>query len=541
MGIVIVLQARTNSSRLPGKILLPVSGYPAAILAAKRVMNKDSTVIIATSNERTDDHFAYVAKSYGLNVFRGELNNVLKRFVDCLSGYSDDSIVVRLTADNVFPDADLIKEIVEDFVLKKRDYLCLNGGLSGLPYGVSAEVMALDKIREAYIQTSDPFDLEHVTPYIRRKYGNQYYTKYLPLELGMYRCTVDNFNDYINVSEIFTRVLNPIEISTFDLIAMLKEKYKLINNKNKSIVLGTAQLGLDYGINNELGKPTKASSFAILSHAVENGIQYIDTASAYGESESIIGEWLNTGWHGRVKVITKLSPLVATLALNAEVKEVNHNVEKSLYQSLINLKTNKIDVLMLHRAEHLTIYSGAILKRVLSWKQKGSIGALGVSVQSPSELGLALNHPEIEYIQLPFNILDFRWGNAIKKLLLAKQKRSIKIHVRSVFLQGLLLTDKVALWEKAHENEPMKIIKWLEETSSVCDDNNISSLCLNYVISNDWVDAIVVGVDSKDHLESAFNAIKLNSLAPSVLNEIHKSRPLVSELTLDPSVWRTKT
>ena len=108
MNSVAVLQARTNSSRLPGKVLLPIKGIPLAVLAAKRAANTGRNVIIATSLESSDDGLAALIQSNGLRCFRGSLKNTLDRFVSALSVYDDQDIVFRLTADNVFPDGALL-------------------------------------------------------------------------------------------------------------------------------------------------------------------------------------------------------------------------------------------------------------------------------------------------------------------------------------------------------------------------------------------------------------------------------------------------
>ena len=104
MSSVIVLQARTNSSRLPGKVMLPIKGFPLVVLAAKRAGNTGRSVIVATSRETSDDGLVALLQSYGLKYFRGSLENTLDRIVKALVAYDDQTVVFRLTADNVFPD-----------------------------------------------------------------------------------------------------------------------------------------------------------------------------------------------------------------------------------------------------------------------------------------------------------------------------------------------------------------------------------------------------------------------------------------------------
>ena len=111
MDSVVIIQARTSSTRLPGKVLLPISSIPIVILAAKRAANTGKEIIIVTSNEETDDALCIELNKNRIRHFRGDLNNVLKRFSSSVKDLDEDTIVFRLTADNVFPDGDLLDEL----------------------------------------------------------------------------------------------------------------------------------------------------------------------------------------------------------------------------------------------------------------------------------------------------------------------------------------------------------------------------------------------------------------------------------------------
>ena len=110
---------------------------PLAVLAAKRAANTGRDIIIATSLEPSDDGLVALIQSYGLKCFRGSLENTLDRVVNALSAYNDQTIVFRLTADNVFPDGALLDEVEQEFLDNELEYLCCNGEHSGLPYGMS--------------------------------------------------------------------------------------------------------------------------------------------------------------------------------------------------------------------------------------------------------------------------------------------------------------------------------------------------------------------------------------------------------------------
>jgi spore coat polysaccharide biosynthesis protein SpsF len=206
MRSVAVLQARTNSSRLPGKVLLPIKGVPLAVLAAKRAANTGRDIIVATSFEPSDAGLVALIQSHGLRCFRGCLENTLDRVVNALSDYDDQTLVFRLTADNVFPDGALLDEIECEFLAKGHEYLCCNGQPSGLPYGMSVELTRLSHLREAARESSCAFDQEHVTPYIIRKFGSTYFQKYKELKKGHFRCTIDCLDDYIRIQKVFSDV-----------------------------------------------------------------------------------------------------------------------------------------------------------------------------------------------------------------------------------------------------------------------------------------------------------------------------------------------
>jgi NAD(P)-dependent dehydrogenase (short-subunit alcohol dehydrogenase family)/spore coat polysaccharide biosynthesis protein SpsF (cytidylyltransferase family) len=219
---VAVVQARTNSSRLPGKVLLPINGMPVAILAAKRAANTGRTVIVATSTAPSDDGLASYVSSAGIRCFRGSLNDTLDRFVSALSEFDDRTVVFRLTADNVFPDGALLDEMEEEFLRRNLDYLACNGEPSGLPFGMSAEMTRLGYLREAARESTITYDREHVTPYVIRKFGRRLpFEKHKALNKGHLRSTIDFLEDYLLIQRVFSEVADPVKVSAMDLIDRL--------------------------------------------------------------------------------------------------------------------------------------------------------------------------------------------------------------------------------------------------------------------------------------------------------------------------------
>jgi aryl-alcohol dehydrogenase-like predicted oxidoreductase/spore coat polysaccharide biosynthesis protein SpsF (cytidylyltransferase family) len=511
------------------------------VLAAKRAANTGRQVIVATSTEVTDDALATVLEEHGIPCFRGNLENTLDRMVSALAGYSNDTIVFRLTADNVLPDGELLDELEAEFVAKGFDYLCCNGESSGLPYGLSAEVTRLSHLREAARVSEDAHDQEHVTPYIIRKFGQKYFEKYRSLMKGNFRCTVDCPDDYLVMQQVFSSVREPFLESWQVLVSNLEMAHFQPRGDLPvtKLVYGAAQLGSAYGIANKTGQPDWRVAQSLLKTAIVNGVTHIDTARSYGNSEIVIGQVLKNGWEGRARIITKLSPMSACPG-DAIASVVHAFVDASVFQSCASLGVRKIDVLMLHRTSYLSDWGGAVWQRLLAHQAAGLIGDLGVSVQGPGELTVALNYPEIRYIQLPFNLLDWRWGAVIPELVAVKALRGLTIHVRSALLQGLLVSQDVELWRHADVDSSDAIVRWLDLQVARCGRKSVADLCLSYVITHEWVDGIAIGMENMEQLHENIEIFSSLPLTDEQVTNINKTRPLLTEATLNPALWGNK-
>lgn len=539
MTVTLLLQARTNSSRLPGKVLLPVGGIPIVVLAALRAGNTGRRVIVVTSMEPSDDALCDVLNHWNVDYYRGELENTLKRFVDALDGLPDDHIVVRLTGDNVFPDGLFIDQLLEDFAARGLSYLCCGGETSGLPYGVSAEITRAGCLREAHRKAETAFDREHVTPKVIARFGRTFFEGYGSVGMSQYRCTVDTLDDYLQVCRLFSTTEKPEQVPLSTLMERLRRASPEIVTPvpARRMVLGTAQFGFTYGIANTRGCPIQEQVDVLVRTAIANGIHYIDTANAYGESEQVLGKALSGGWGSRATIITKLSPLDDCPA-DAASDVVKAYVERSVFQSCRALHKSCLDVLMLHRAEHLTAWNGSAWRALSDLKHRKVIDRLGVSVQSPDEALSALDFEAIEFIQLPFNILDYRWDAVIEKVSLVRQRRPLVIHSRSALLQGLLTSTQVGLWHRARCSNARDVITWLHAKAAEYTNANVVELALRYVLSQSWIDAVVIGVETSDQLIDNLKKSGFESWTDSCIDSIVADRPQVPLETLNPANWK---
>lgn len=539
MNRVAVLQARTSSSRLPAKVLLPLGGMPLAVLAAKRASNAGMPLLVATSARADDDGLAAILRENGIACSRGSLDDTLARIVDAVDGCPDDTIVVRLTADNPLPDGAFLDELVADFLARGVEYLACNGMPSGLPYGMSAEATRLRHLREARDLATSAHDREHVTPYVARKFGAAYFEKYKASGRGHYRCTVDTYDDYIGMQQLFLDERDPVGASAFDLIARLDAiPYQpCAPAPVPLLVVGGAQLGMRYGIANDAGMPDRASASALLKTAIANGVAFIDTARAYGDSEAVIGASLAGGWSGRVQVVTKLDPL-ADCGPATPAGEVRLRVVSSVHESRARLQRARLDVLLLHRCEHLHAWEGAAWAQLLALQAQGLVGTLGVSVQSPDELAAAIAAPRVGFVQLPFNLLDWRWEAVLPQLAAARRARGLVVHARSALLQGLLASRNAAHWRSANVDAPGDVWDWLDAEAKRHGRRDVVDLCLAYLRAQPWIDGVVVGTETVEQLVANIHDFNAPALDPSQVRQLEEARPRLGEQVLDPSRWQ---
>ena len=250
------------------------------------------------------------------------------------------------------------------------------------------------------------------------------------------------------------------------------------------ICLGTAQFGMDYGIANKHGKIRLEQAEEIINYAYGSGIRFLDTAYAYGDSEKIIGNYIEKSKNS-LNIITKVSSKDAL---------ENPNIKDIVDKSLNNLKASNIYGLLIHDFSgfHDNINIWEDLSNI---KKQGKIEKIGFSLYLPNELEFILKHniaPDI--VQVPYSILDRRFEPYFETL----KNQGIEIHIRSVFLQGLVYLDSNSLTGNlVTADKPLEQLRQI----AMSNDIPIGAICLNYVLLNSLVDKVVLGVDSLEHLK----------------------------------------
>jgi aryl-alcohol dehydrogenase-like predicted oxidoreductase/spore coat polysaccharide biosynthesis protein SpsF (cytidylyltransferase family) len=546
MEHVVILQARVGSTRLPGKSMKPVAGYPSAVLAALRAGNAGSRVIVATSTDAADDLLAAELMARGLEVVRGPLQDVLARFELAGARLGDSCAIVRLTGDNLVPDGKFVQELAGAFENSAGDYFAPAYPQSGLPYGLGGEVFSAAALRRAHKNATSRFDREHVGPWMARNCRASFAMPSLleGADLSQLRCTIDDQEDYARVCRLFEDVPDPRSVGWRELVKKLAElpaearfriPYKVQDGRvYGEMALGTVQLGVPYGIANRTGMPDSATATAIVRTAIAHGVTSLDCARGYGQAEAALRAALAGAWRSRAEVITKLDPMAA-LSEQAGAAEVRAAVEASVNQSCSALGTNSLPKLLLHRWRHRHARNDAAWERLLEFRQNGVIGVLGASLSEPREVLEALDDPDIAHLQIPFNLLDHRWRSEHLRMALA-QRPEVVVHARSAFLQGLLISE-ASLWPQAMNYNASRCVTMIQELVRRFGRRNAADLCLAYVRAQDWITSVVVGCETVSQVQENLQYFCLPKLTAEECEEIDKKLPEAPEALLNPAMW----
>jgi len=294
--------------------------------------------------------------------------------------------------------------------------------------------------------------------------------------------------------------------------------------KISSLCLGTAQLGMDYGIHNRTGRPGPEESRAIVRTAVAGGITAFDTAPAYGDSERVLGRCL-AEWPGERVIASKVPALDLSTGPGAAAPAIRRGIESSLR----NLGVPRLGICLFHRFDDIEAQGGAALAALAAISDEGLIGKIGCSIYTPDQAESCLRLPACEVIQVPFNLAD-------KRLLEVDFFRRAKaagkiIFVRSVYLQGLFFSRHLPPGLAGFAPFRDK----LEALASAA-GLDLTEMAIRYALSFEGVDSVIVGVETAAQLETNLGLAAAGALPQSLLAEISRLGTAPGPI-IDPRQW----
>lgn len=289
------------------------------------------------------------------------------------------------------------------------------------------------------------------------------------------------------------------------------------------IALGTAQFGLDYGISNQDGQTSLSEVAEILDAAKQFHVKVIDTAALYGNSEMVLGNNLSSD--NSFKLVTK------TISIDSDsiTSKDADRLESAFLVSLASLRCASVFGLLIHHAEDLLVEGGErLMERLVALKLSGRVAKIGVSVYTADQVDRLLERYELDLMQLPMNVLDQRLlaGGQLRRL----KSRGVEVHVRSAFLQGILLMEPATL--PAHFASVRAHLLCYHDFLK---ERGISPVraALGFLASLDDIDAIVCGVNNhRQFIEICQSSAPLPGIDFSQF-------ALTDTAILNPSLWRT--
>lgn len=290
------------------------------------------------------------------------------------------------------------------------------------------------------------------------------------------------------------------------------------------LVLGTAQLGMPYGVANNTGQPDFQTAISIIKTAWEHGIREFDTAQAYGESEAILGRAFSSlGIANEAKIITKLDPRLDPHQRQSLIKATRNSLERLQISSLYGL--------MVHREEWLDDLNHDLGKIFQELVRLGLVQHLGVSLYSPPKAINALTSDIFDMIQVPANILDQRFADAdVFDLADVKGKQ---VYIRSIFLQGLLLMKAEDVPSKLALVKPS-----LNKIDMLCEQYGYSrqKIALLYIKAKYPKAKIIIGAETIAQLQQNLNIWKDISTSTADINDFN-GLSIKEERIINPSFW----
>ncbi len=295
--------------------------------------------------------------------------------------------------------------------------------------------------------------------------------------------------------------------------------------------LGTVQLGMDYGLGDHTAKPSQEYAFSLLDQALAGGVNTLDTANNYGDSQRVIGAWLKTVPEGkRPFLITKIGPFdhSSDAALRADIRRQTEGC-------LRDLGVEKLDMLMVHMFEDYEKSPETVRETFLEMKHEGLICMTGISAYSRHDYK-KIAACGFDAVQIPLNVFD--WERIDDGGIQAMVDAGMMIFVRSVYLQGLVFLTPETLDPRMDFALP-----YLNKFIGFCQEFEMSPavLALSFILSLDGISAAVLGVQTAEQMAQNCTLFEnVRKLTPAQMEKLHEAFRGIDPRVINPGCWFNK-
>jgi len=292
-------------------------------------------------------------------------------------------------------------------------------------------------------------------------------------------------------------------------------------NLTSKLALGTVQFGLNYGIANTTGQPDMLTAHAILDLAVSMNITELDTASAYGNSETILGQWSG---RSSTRIVSKFSAVDSSDSIDVLM-------ERELRSSLARLQAPNIYGYLLHNAAKVN--DELWIRALTRLKTLNLVQKIGVSIYEPEQALIAVMRPEVDIIQIPYSMMDLRLEET--DFFALAQRNGKEIWARSAFVQGLLFLDDAKVPCDLQAIIPLRQIA---QKIAASHSFSLHHAAVLFSLSHPGIHRVLVGVDSVEQLSELASVIELQqSFDPCRLALLDALGGKVDSYLVSPHKW----
>lgn len=293
------------------------------------------------------------------------------------------------------------------------------------------------------------------------------------------------------------------------------------------MMLGTVQFGMPYGIANQTGQPDYRDVVSIIDAAISGGVNCLDTAAAYGQSEEVLGRALRElQIADKVTVVTKVRALTTEELSSPRLAE--SAIVASVELSLQRLQLDCLPIVLFHRE-----CDAEFMDALSKLRDQGKVRYFGVSCSnSPCAAEEFVHGRKASALQIPANILDHR--HLRSGVLADSLKQNVAIFIRSVYLQGLLTMAAEAIPDKLRGILPerQRLIA-IAAASGV----SLTELALRYLLSQPGITSILTGVETREQVEQNLAMFSKGKLSDDILSAIHEDAIELPDSLITPSMW----
>jgi aryl-alcohol dehydrogenase-like predicted oxidoreductase len=295
-----------------------------------------------------------------------------------------------------------------------------------------------------------------------------------------------------------------------------------------SISLGTAELGVDYGFRGATNgaRPDLKEGIRLIHKALDAGINCLDTAPAYGNSEIVIGEALKQ---------TSVTPTIVSKVLLPNISDNgttnSKEISSSIESSLRSLGIETLDILLIHNTSVNALKSEEVRTALQDAKQQGKVRFIGASCYADDLPAEVLSYPDFRVMQVPFNLLDQKMAAGFFQAALTN---GIGVFVRSIYLRGVLTPQVNCLPERLL---PLKAAAFKALEIAGDEVKGLSELALRFSLSFSGVSSVLIGVKNVSELESNLADAERGVLSEELLTQLRTIDLGVSSM-VDTRTWQ---